>query len=181
MKAEKKGRQSKSTVVEPGHLKGFIAFDQEPEEKASACPFNKREENEPEQTSPDWTKEALDRLQQVPAGFMRNMTRKRIEEFARDFHHELITPGVMEDKYAQWGQGSDRQHQNLTWEAAARARLEAIPPFVRGMVMKEVENCAVDQGAEIVTAGIMDKAGKSWEGSMNFHSKPGGTQEQNSE
>lgn len=177
MKAEKKGRQSNTTVVEPAHLRGFIAFEEESEEKESVCPFNGSTGDEPEQTTLDWTEDALDRLQRVPAGFMRDMTRKRIEEFARGFHYELITPGVIEDKYAQWEAGSSLQQRNLTWEAEAQARLERIPPFVRGMVMKEVENSAVNQGTKIVTAEIMDKASEAWEGSMNFHSKSARTQE----
>ena len=181
MKAEKKARQSGSTVVEEIHVKGFLVPENNSAGGKSQCPFNdttteKPEADEAANIEPSvlpWTGEALDRLAKVPVGFMRDMTRKRVEKFARGHNYEAITLEVMEEKYSQWGEGSDQQQQQLTWESDALERLQRIPPFVRGMVMKEVETYALDQGADIVTAGIMQKASHSWEGTMKFHSKPG--------
>ncbi len=169
LKAEKKARQSGTTQVEPTHLTGFMALD----EDASGCPFGGSAEGDPveEDTDIEWTDQALKRMERVPEGFMRDMTRQQVNKFAREHGHDTVTPEVIEQKYAQWGEGSDRQAQDLTWEPAATEKLERIPPFVRGMVMKEVENAAREQGATVVTAEIMAEASKSWGSSMMFHSK----------
>jgi nucleotide-binding universal stress UspA family protein len=175
MKAEKKVRQSSAELVEAAHLKGFISLDEQPAEEEPKCPFNNSAEQNlggdiNHEKGPGWTTDALDRLSKVPEGFMRNMTQQRIEEFATHHDYSVITPEVIEDKYTQWGEGSDRQEQNLIWEKEPLTRLDRIPAFVRGMVMKEVEKSAIKQGVDTITTEIMDEASKSWEGSMNFHS-----------
>jgi nucleotide-binding universal stress UspA family protein/rubrerythrin len=43
-----------------------------------------------------WTQDAIDRLNRVPEGFMRDMTREKIEEYARQQHVALVTLGVAE-------------------------------------------------------------------------------------
>jgi len=43
-----------------------------------------------------WTQVALNRLNRVPEGFMRDMTREKIEEYARQHHVELVTLDVAE-------------------------------------------------------------------------------------
>lgn len=44
-----------------------------------------------------WEEAALGRLSRVPAGFMRNMTRRRVEEHAREVGAEIVTLAVAED------------------------------------------------------------------------------------
>jgi nucleotide-binding universal stress UspA family protein len=43
-----------------------------------------------------WTKDALNRLNRVPEGFMRDMTREKIEDYARHHHVPLVTHDVAE-------------------------------------------------------------------------------------
>ena len=50
----------------------------------------------------------------------------------------------------------------LQWEAAARARLEAIPSFARGMVVKAVEAYARSSGRSLVTADLMAEVRQKW-------------------
>jgi nucleotide-binding universal stress UspA family protein len=179
MKAEKKARQSGGNLVEESHVQGFLGADSKTAE--SKCPFNgtvdqsgtgEVDATEPTKTL-QWTREALERLEKVPEGFMRKMTSTQVETFALSQNYDTITPAVIDEKYSKWGEGSEAQEQKLKWEPEAIERLERIPPFVRGMVMKEVENHAESLGIDRVTAEIMEEASGSWKDSMKFHSKPG--------
>ncbi len=50
----------------------------------------------------------------------------------------------------------------LQWEAAARSRLEAIPSFARGMVVKAVEAYARSSGRSVITVETMAEVRQKW-------------------
>jgi hypothetical protein len=50
----------------------------------------------------------------------------------------------------------------LDWEDAALSRLQAIPSFVRGMVVKAVEAYARSSGRLVVTPDLMAEARQQW-------------------
>jgi radical SAM protein with 4Fe4S-binding SPASM domain len=50
----------------------------------------------------------------------------------------------------------------LTWAPAARARLEAIPSFARGMVVKAVEAYARGQGVAVITPEVLSEVRRRW-------------------
>jgi hypothetical protein len=52
----------------------------------------------------------------------------------------------------------------LTWEPAARERLQAIPSFARGMVVKAVEAYARGCGEHVITAAILADVRSKWGG-----------------
>jgi len=52
----------------------------------------------------------------------------------------------------------------LTWEPAARERLQAIPSFARGMVVKAVEAYARGRGEPVITAAILADVRAKWGG-----------------
>ena len=52
----------------------------------------------------------------------------------------------------------------LTWEPAARERLQAIPSFARGMVVKAVEAYARRRGASVITRDMLADARTQWGG-----------------
>jgi len=52
----------------------------------------------------------------------------------------------------------------LTWEATAQQRLQAIPSFARGMVAKAVEAYARSTGRSVVTPELMAEARQKWGG-----------------
>jgi len=52
----------------------------------------------------------------------------------------------------------------LTWEPAARERLDAIPSFARGMVVKAVEAYARSRGERVVTPELLAQVRSSWGG-----------------
>ena len=52
----------------------------------------------------------------------------------------------------------------LTWEAGARERLQAIPSFARGMVAKAVEAYARGRGQTVVTTALLAEVRATWGG-----------------
>lgn len=122
----------------------------------------------------EWTDEAEARLQAVPEGFLRDMTRRRVEAFAGRRGAPTITLGLMEEKYAQWAEASTKQEKTLAWSEAAAARLARIPEVVRGMVAREVERCARGMGEQAVTAETIERAKAGWESARAFHSESRG-------
>lgn len=52
----------------------------------------------------------------------------------------------------------------LAWEEAARRRLEAIPSFARGMVVKAVEAWARARGVRVVTPEVLGEVRATWGG-----------------
>jgi radical SAM protein with 4Fe4S-binding SPASM domain len=52
----------------------------------------------------------------------------------------------------------------LTWEPGARERLQAIPSFARGMVVKAVEAYARGRGEHVVTAATLAEVRAKWGG-----------------
>lgn len=147
--------------------------------RKSMCPVPEGEEKQqdPESSSPasegpvTWSKDAEQRLERVPEGFMRDMTRQRVETFAKKNNVDTITPDLIEEKYGEWGKGSARKKQQLPWDDAAQARIAKIPDFVRGMVMLEIERCAKEAGSDTVTEDHIDAASGSWEKLGAFHSE----------
>jgi len=59
---------------------------------------------------------------------------------------------------------------DLTWEPEARERLEAIPAFARGMVVKGVEAYARSRGARVVTRAMLVEVRERWGG--RFRPRP---------
>jgi hypothetical protein len=51
---------------------------------------------------------------------------------------------------------------DLVWEEAARARLERIPSFARGMVVKAVEAYARGRGQTVVTSALLADVRDRW-------------------
>ena len=143
------------------------------DEKAATatCPFGHAAKEQEADAPLAWSEAALQRLQQVPDGFMRDLTRQRIEAFARRQGAQEITPALMDEKYQEWDAGSQKQQRRLDWSEEALQRIQRIPDFVRGMVVKEVERCALEQGLDSVTTETLGKAMSRWEGVGAFHSE----------
>lgn len=118
-----------------------------------------------------WTEEAKQALLRIPEGFMRDLTRKRVEAFADRLGKPQVTTEVLEAKYAEWGEGSAGQRSELPWDDDALEHAGRIPVFVRGMVIKEVEACARRMGAETVSMKVLDSARQAWQEHGDFHSE----------
>jgi len=190
-RAEKKARQAGSLTVEAQHINCLVNSNSGENKtvdnsannndvrknivrkklaRKKTCPFGFKAEQSEEQPLP-WNEAALQRLQRVPAGFMRDMTRKRVESFARERGVAEVTAEVMGDKYQQWAEGSSKQEMTMSWSATALAKIERIPDFVRGMVIREVERSARGQGAKEITLDRISRVSDSWASNGSFHSE----------
>ncbi|WP_426417639.1 universal stress protein [Aestuariirhabdus sp. LZHN29] len=179
LRAEKHTRQAGAQEVRLQDVAAFVQLAELADinainstgDTAGKCPFGmKKSEAAPSQSIP-WTADAEQRLQRVPAGFMRQMTRQRVEAHALKLKQGEVTLALMEDKYDQWEQDSQGQQMSLPWDEAAERRIARIPDFVRGMVIKEVERCAREKGLERVNLEVMKEANSGWLDSGGFHSE----------
>ncbi|MBT4940946.1 MAG: universal stress protein, partial [Rhodospirillaceae bacterium] len=148
--------------------------DESDEVKAFACPFaakaKEKEAAETDKPTFEWAQDAEQRMAKIPEGFMRDMTRQRVEVYAEKHNIEIITEALVEEKYAEWGKGSAKQKRKMAWDEDAAARVQRIPDFVRGMVELEIERCARELELDRVTTAAVDKASEAWEGMGDFHS-----------
>src|SRR5581483_1696954 len=115
-----------------------------------------------------WTDAANAKLLEIPEGFMREMTRWRIEVGARKKGIREIDPAVIEAKYNEWAHASRKVERNLPWDAEAEARTSRIPSFVRGTVVKEIEAYAAEKGIGRITVEILDQVTERWVEAMRY-------------
>ena len=193
-RAEKKARRDHKHTVVDEHISVFlpgqsVAADNGAEQSASqdspmqktttgGRPFGRRSKIDPplEDESLTWDSVARERLQRVPQGFIRTLTQQRVEVFARRSGERVITSELLDRKYAEWAAGSAKQSAHLRWDESAWQRIQQIPEFVRGMVIKEMEHCAQQLGVNSVTMDVMAHARESWSDTGIFHSEAAPTQ-----
>lgn len=176
---EKKARVDGASAVSATHARAFVGNAASANAAAgtgtgaSKCPFDASatqpaETGETALTMP-WTASALQRLQRTPPGFMRELTRDRVEAFGREQGASTIDDAVMDAKYATWADGCARQQRNLPWDDDASAALAVIPDLVRGMVAVEVERCAIAGGGKRVSVHTYKAAVAAWSRKQAFH------------
>jgi len=117
----------------------------------------------PHAVAPEWSEEAKKKLiLDAPEGFVRDLTRQRMDAYARHKGLSRIDIGLMEEKYAQWGEMSSALSTELEWETTTLERIQRIPDFVRGMVVKEMERCARDMGEGTVNEEVLNRVLETW-------------------
>ncbi len=109
-----------------------------------------------------WTETAKAILEEIPEGFMREMTRWRIEADARKKGIREIDPSVVNNKYTQWAQVSKKVERRLTWDDAAVSRISIIPSFVRGTVVQEIEASAEEKGITRISLEVLNEMTERW-------------------
>ncbi|MCH8134484.1 MAG: universal stress protein [Proteobacteria bacterium] len=170
-RAEKKALRDHKDIVEDEHISPFLSTPQPA--PVSACPFAQTSQSDltAEGERLTWESAAMQRLSRIPEGFMRTMTQRRVETFARRRGASIITPELLDEKYAEWAGGSAKQSAHLHWDDSAWDRIQKIPEVVRGMVIKEMENCAQQLGVDSVTTDVMAHASDAWLVKGVFHSE----------
>ncbi len=174
MRTEKKTRQEQAEEVQAQHVLPLMPEnDQTAGHEGTSkgkCPFG---HSKPANNSTDmlWDDDAQLHLEKVPPGFVQEMTRQRVEHYARAQQLETVTLEAMLTKYNEWEQASVQQHITLSWDNAALERVNRIPTMVRGMVIKEVERCAQNKGLTQVSSDLISEAAGGWEQTGQFHSE----------
>jgi hypothetical protein len=116
-----------------------------------------------------WTEEAEASLSRIPDGFMRTLTRQRIEDIARKLGKEEVDSEAVSMKFDTWSDGSAKAERELPWDDDALARVQRIPEFIRGNVVRELERKARSEGLDRISAKYLDAARQRWSSGEGFH------------
>ncbi len=119
-----------------------------------------------------WNREAEARLQSIPAGFSRDMTRKAAETIASRQGLKEIDSAFLDQILKTFETGARNASETLPWLPEARARIERAPDMVRGMLIKEIEGWARRQGREQVDLAAVDAVKEEWQRRGVFHLDP---------
>ena len=155
----------------------------EPEETAtgtSKCPFVRADVlSESAKTAegavtaaPQWTTEAKTRLQNVPYGFCRDMTRKAAETIAARSGVSEIDDAFVEKVMLTFQAGAEKIAASMAWADDARARIARAPEMVRGMLIQEIEGWAQRNGLDCVDSVAVDEVKRTWRERAVFHLRP---------
>ena len=114
-----------------------------------------------------WTEEALQRMERAPV-FLRGMVKRLAEKKARELGYHEITAEIL-DRFKSEMMGrmggeaglaaaADQiEKGKVPWTAAARARLDAVPAFMRQMIQQITEELALERGHLEVNVELFDK------------------------
>lgn len=119
-----------------------------------------------------WTPEALERLDQVPEGLLREIVRERIELYAQKKGADRVTVELMEAKYGEWRERGAHWERELAWSPEAEERVDRAPKFVRGIIIRELEQYAREQGRPEVTLELIEEARATrWQARQMYHAQ----------
>jgi hypothetical protein len=114
-----------------------------------------------------WTEDAVKRMERAPA-FLRGMVKRLAERKARELGYGEITADILDQfknqmmgrmggetgmaaAAEQIGQGK------MPWTAAAKARLDSVPEFMRHMIQHIAEEMAAERGHLEVNVELFEK------------------------
>jgi len=185
MRAEKRALTEKSTLVEIDHILPFVVNPgikkqgQKQENKASKCPFATMGSSLGEMTEEidlPWNEKALERLQQIPQGTSRDMTKKATNAIAKQQGVKQIDSDFLQKILNIFNSGShdtsEKTGKTLPWDDAAAASISKAPPMVQGMLAKEIEAFAQRKKLTRVDLKTAEKAKQKWSGGGQFHLDP---------
>jgi nucleotide-binding universal stress UspA family protein len=121
---------------------------------------------------PDWSDNARRELQAVPAGYCRDMMVSAAETIAGRKGLVRIDTAFIQTILRTFATGSKTVEETLPWDEAARLRIAAAPPLVRGMLQKEIEGWAQRSSMERVTEAAVDAVRQQWAERGVFHLDP---------
>lgn len=114
-----------------------------------------------------WTKEAQARLERAPI-FLRGMVKRLADRKATELGYSEITADILDQFKAQMmgrmggesgmATAADQMSQGkIPWTAAAKARLDTVPEFMRHMIQQIAEELAAERGHLEVNVDLFDK------------------------
>ena len=146
------------------------------EPKTGGCPFAHKASPKTEEPGRaaglTWSPEAEAMLQNVPAGFCRDMTAKAAETMAAKAGQAEVTPALMGRLMQTFMSDSTTAEETLPWENEARERIQRAPDMVRAMLIREIEDWTRRQGLEKVTPEAVDAVKQAWRQTGVFHLAP---------
>jgi nucleotide-binding universal stress UspA family protein len=162
-------------------MKRDIPDNQAADNSGSKCPFSQQQGRVPVETtpgnspveSPAWSKRADARLNEVPAGYCRNLTKRAVETLALQNDLQQIDVEFLEGVLKVFKQGSQSVETSMPWTEAARSRIARAPDSVRGMLENEIETWAQREGLEQVDERAVRAIKREWQARGVFHLEPG--------
>ena len=114
-----------------------------------------------------WTDGALKRMERAPI-FLRGMVRRLAEKKARELGYDEIDEikldqfkgqmmGRMGGEAGMASAADAMEKGQLPWTAAAKARLDAVSDFMRGMIKQIAEELAREGGHMEVNIDLLDR------------------------
>ena len=114
-----------------------------------------------------WTKDALARMDRAPL-FLRGMVKRLAERKAHELGYTEITAEILDQFKSQMmgrmggesgmAAAADRMGQGkIPWTAAAKARLNTVPEFMRHMIQQIAEELAAERGHLEVNIELFEK------------------------
>ncbi len=119
-----------------------------------------------------WSPEAESLLQEVPAGFCRDMTRKAAEGIAAQKAIDHIDGRFMKEVIATFKSGSEQAGEGMLWDTDAQEQIARAPDAVRGMLIQEIEGWAKRNGMDRVSGEAVDAVKGIWSERGVFHLDP---------
>ncbi|WP_260292649.1 universal stress protein [Sedimenticola hydrogenitrophicus] len=152
-------------------------------DKPSTCPFAGAGANTqpgqaaaPAETAKpnvlEWTAEARAMLGGVPVGFCRDMSVNAAESIARHNGVRVIDAAFISQVLETIKNGSESAGTSMAWSAEAEQRLSRVPDFVRGMLVREIEDWAGRQGKTTIDREAVDVVRAQWQERGAFHLDP---------
>ncbi len=188
MRAEKRALSEKSTLVEVAHILPFVvrpdlknnaenkAKKSTEETSSSKCPFasmGKMDTNKSDdEIDLPWNKEALERLQQIPQGTSRDMTKKATNAIAQQQGIQEIDLDFLENILSIFTAGSKKVKKSMPWDKEAEEAISKAPEMVQGMLAKEIEAYAQRENMAIVKLALVNKVKEKWSSEDSFHLDP---------
>ncbi|MCU7884908.1 MAG: universal stress protein [Candidatus Thiodiazotropha sp. (ex Lucinoma annulata)] len=147
-------------------------------ENTGKCPFaslNIASANSDKTTTsntPTWTAEAKNMLHGVPIGFCRDMTINAAESMARHNGVKMVDEAFLSQVLDTIKNGSAVVETAMQWSDEARLRLQKVPDFVRGMLIREIEGWAAREGKSSIELDALDAVKAAWQQRGVFHLDP---------
>ncbi|MES9923816.1 MAG: universal stress protein [Candidatus Thiodiazotropha endolucinida] len=147
-------------------------------QRTGACPFAApdmavaNQDNTSVSGTPSWTAEAKAKLQNVPIGFCRDMTVSAADSIARHQGVETVDDRFLSQVLDTIKNGSAAIETSLPWSEEATLRLQKVPDFVRGMLVREIEGWVDREGGSSVELEAVDAVKAQWRQRGVFHLDP---------
>jgi nucleotide-binding universal stress UspA family protein len=184
MRAEKRALGEKSSLVEVAHILPFVVRPDlknkskitTEESRTSKCPFASMgevgTENPDQEIDLPWQAKALVRLQQIPQGTSRDMTKKATNTIAQQQGVNEVDLDFLENILSIFTAGSKKVKKSMPWDKEAEEAISKAPEMVQGMLAQEIEAYAQREKIENIKLAMVDKVKEKWSSDGSFHLDP---------
>jgi hypothetical protein len=129
-------------------------------------------ENPDQEIDLPWQAKALVRLQQIPQGTSRDMTKKATNTIAQQQGVNEVDIDFLENILSIFTAGSKKVKKSMPWDKEAEEAISKAPEMVQGMLAQEIEAYAQREKIENIKLAMVDKVKEKWSSDGSFHLDP---------